>query len=100
MISEIVIGPMGCDLLPVNALEFGWNSFTRETDMRKGRFAEEQIINVPKEHAAGLSAGDARRIIEDWRRLQQRPRTNPNGLTPAEFAASPDQGHNRNRLSL
>jgi putative transposase len=26
--------------------------------MRKGRFSEEQIINVLKEHAAGLSAAD------------------------------------------
>src|SRR4029453_10668224 len=30
----------------------------RETDMRKSRFSEEQIITGLKEHAAGLSASD------------------------------------------
>ncbi len=29
-----------------------------ETDMRKGRFTEEQIIKALKEHAAGMSASD------------------------------------------
>src|SRR5256885_3866873 len=29
-----------------------------------------------------------------------RPHSSLNGLTPTEFAARPDRGHNRNRLSL
>ncbi len=46
--------------------------------------------------------GEARRIIEDWRidYNTNRPHTSLNGLTPTEFAARPDQGHNRNRLYL
>ena len=45
---------------------------------------------------------EARRIIEEWRidYNTNRPHTSLNGLTPTEFAARPDQGHNRNRLSL
>jgi putative transposase len=45
---------------------------------------------------------EARAIIEDWRidYNTNRPRTSLNGLTPTEFAARPDQGHNRNRLYL
>jgi putative transposase len=45
---------------------------------------------------------EARRIIEAWRidYNTRRPHTSLNGLTPAEFAASPNQGHNQNRLSL
>ena len=44
----------------------------------------------------------ARRIIEEWRidYNTNRPHTSLNGLTPTEFAARPNQGHNRNRLSL
>ena len=44
---------------------------------------------------------EARAIIEDWRidYNTNRPHTSLNGLTPTEFAARPDQGHNRNRLS-
>jgi putative transposase len=45
---------------------------------------------------------EARRIIEEWRidYNTNRPHTSLNGLTPTEFAARPDLGHNRNRLSL
>jgi putative transposase len=45
---------------------------------------------------------EARRIIEAWRidYNTRRPHTSLNGLTPAEFAASPNQGHNQNRLFL
>ena len=45
---------------------------------------------------------EARRIIEEWRidYNTNRPHTSLNGLTPTEFAARPDQGHNRNRLYL
>jgi putative transposase len=45
---------------------------------------------------------EARRIIEEWRidYNTNRPHTSLKGLTPTEFAARPDPGHNRNRLSL
>jgi putative transposase len=45
---------------------------------------------------------EARNIIEEWRidYNTTRPHSSLNGLTPTEFAARPDQGHNRNRLSL
>jgi putative transposase len=45
---------------------------------------------------------EARQIIEEWRidYNTNRPHTSLNGLTPTEFAARPDQRHNRNRLSL
>jgi putative transposase len=46
--------------------------------------------------------GEARQIIEEWRidYNTNRPHSSLNGLTPTEFAARPDQGHNRNRLYL
>jgi putative transposase len=62
-----------------------------------GRLRDECL----NEHVfANLS--EARRIIEDWRidYNTNRPHTSLNGLTPTEFAARPDQGHNRNRLYL
>jgi putative transposase len=45
---------------------------------------------------------EARQIIEEWRidYNTNRPHSSLHGLTPTEFAARPDQGHNRNRLSL
>ena len=45
---------------------------------------------------------EARQIIEEWRidYNTKRPHTSLNGLTPTEFAASPHQGQNWNRLSL
>jgi putative transposase len=45
---------------------------------------------------------EARQIIEEWRidYNTNRPHSSLNGLTPTEFAAPPDQGHNRNRLYL
>ena len=45
---------------------------------------------------------EARQVIEAWRidYNTNRPHTSLNGLTPTEFAARPDPGHNRNRLSL
>lgn len=45
---------------------------------------------------------EARQIIEEWRidYNTNRPHSSLNGLTPTEFAARPDQGHNRNRLYL
>ena len=45
---------------------------------------------------------EARNIIEEWRidYNNNRPHSSLKGLTPTEFAARPDQGHNRNRFSL
>ncbi|MGQ0741106.1 MAG: IS3 family transposase [Alphaproteobacteria bacterium] len=48
------------------------------------------------------SLNEARSIIETWRidYNTKRPHTSLEGLTPKEFAASPFEGHNQNRLSL
>ena len=45
---------------------------------------------------------EARQIIEEWRidYNTNQPQSSLNGRTPTEFAARPDQGHNRNRLCL
>ena len=47
------------------------------------------------------SLPEARRIIEAWRidYNTKRPHSSLDGLTPAEFAARPREGHNQNRLS-
>jgi putative transposase len=47
------------------------------------------------------SLPEARRIIEAWRidYNTKRPHSSLGGLTPTEFAARPNQGHNQNRLS-
>jgi len=47
------------------------------------------------------SLPEARRIIEAWKidYNTKRPHSSLGGLTPTEFAARPDQGHNQNRLS-
>jgi putative transposase len=47
------------------------------------------------------SLPEARRIIEAWRidYNTRRPHSSLDGLTPAEFAARPREGHNQNRLS-
>lgn len=60
-----------------------------------GRFRDECL----SEHLfANLK--QARLIIEDWRidYNTRRPHTSLNGLTPTEFAARPEKGHNQNRL--
>jgi putative transposase len=48
------------------------------------------------------SLKEARNIIEEWRidYNNHRPHSSLNRLTPTEFPARPNQGHNRNRLSL
>ena len=45
---------------------------------------------------------EARQIIEEWRidYNTNRPHTSLNGLTPTEFATSPNRGQTQNRLSL
>jgi putative transposase len=46
---------------------------------------------------------EAHRIIEAWRidyNTTRRPHSSLDGLTPTEFAARPNQGHNQNRLPL
>jgi putative transposase len=62
-----------------------------------GRMRDECL----NEHLFG-NLPEARRIIEAWRidYNTKRPHTSLNGLTPTEFAARPNQGHNQNRLSL
>ncbi len=47
------------DLLPENTLDFKLGSaHRRETDMKRSRFSEEQIIGILKEHQAGLTAAE------------------------------------------
>ena len=62
-----------------------------------GRLRDERL----NEHLFA-NLNEARQIIEEWRidYNTNKPHSSLNGLTPTEFAARPDQGHNRNRLSL
>ena len=66
-------------------------------ELYNGRLRDECL----NEHVF-TNLSEARRIIEEWRidYNTNRPHTSLNGLTPTEFAARPDQGHNRNILSL
>jgi putative transposase len=62
-----------------------------------GRLRDECL----NEHLFGNLA-EARQIIEEWRidYNTNRPHTSLKGLTPAEFAARPEQGQNWNRFYL
>jgi putative transposase len=62
-----------------------------------GRFRDECL----NEHLF-TSLPEARRIIEEWRidYNTRRPHTSLNGLTPTEFAARSNQGHNQNGFYL
>lgn len=81
-------------LTPHSAGKSTQNVFIRSLkgQRRDERLNEHLFANVP----------DANRIIEKWRidYSTLRPHTSLNELTPTEFAASPIQGHNQNRLSL
>ena len=82
----------------------GWHYIAPGKPMQNG-FAESFIGRLRdeclNEHLfAGLA--EARRIIAEWRYdyNSTRPHTSLNGLTPTEFAARPQRGHDLNRLSL
>ena len=63
---------------------------------------KEAIWSASRREHLFTNLSEARQIIEEWKidYNTNRPHSSLNGLTPIEFAARPDQGHNRNRLYL
>ena len=88
---RLMFVPLGASAVSVKPTQNGFiESFN-------GRLGDECL----DEHLFS-SLPEARRIIETWTidYNTKRPHTSLNGLTPTEFAARPNQGHNQNRLSL
>jgi putative transposase len=82
----------------------GWHYIAPGKPMQNG-FAESFIGRLRDEclnEHPFISLKHARQILEAWRIDYNtcRPHSSLGGLTPMQFAARPDQGHNQNRLSL